>query len=195
MHDIRMSPRQRMLTALNRCEPDQPPCSFMLYNGLKSSCRNYSEFVERQVELGLDAFVELPVREPVVVNDHYNLHGLPVSFDSNVKIREWIERPPGERWPIMVKEYHTPVGTLRAEVRQTDDWRWGDHVPFLDDFIVPRSRRFLVTGAADLAPLRYLLVPPNKDEIDTFRAESQPALEVARRHDLLVAGGWAWEQT
>ena len=185
-----MSSRQRMLAALNCQEPDYPPCSFMLYKGLKSTCQDYAEFVERQVELGLDAFVELPPRPPVVVNDHYNLHGLPVSYDPRVEVREWTERQPDEQWPIMVKEYHTPDGVLRAEARQTDDWRWGDHVPFLDDYIVPRARRFPVTGPEDLDALRHLLVPLNEDEVVAFFAESGPVLELARRHDLLVTGGW-----
>ena len=90
----------------------------------------------------------------------------------------------------MVKEYHTPAGTLRAEVRQTPDWRWGDHVPFLDDYIVPRSRKFPVSGADDLPALRYLLQPPSAQEMAAFQQESGPTLELARQHDLLVAGGW-----
>lgn len=190
MIDNRISSRQRMLAALDRREPDHAPCSFMLYKGLKSVCRDYVEFIERQVKMGLDTFVQLPPRPPVVVNDHYNLHGLPVSYDPRVEIAEWIEHPADEHWLIMVKEYRTPVGTLRAEVRQTDDWRWGDHVPFLDDYIVPRSRKFLVTQPEDLEALRYLLVSPKPEEIAAFRAESQPILDLAHYHDLLVAGGW-----
>ena len=190
MPENTMSSRQRMLAALDRQEVDHAPCSFMLYGGLKSTCRDYAEFIERQVALGLDTVVELPPRPPVVVNDYYNLHGLPVHYDPRVSIREWIEHPVGEAWPIMVKEYRTPVGILRAEVRQTDDWRWGNHAPFLDDYLEPRSRRFPVTEQADLAPLRYLLVPPTAKEVAAFRTESAPSLEQARRHDLLVAGGW-----
>jgi hypothetical protein len=185
-----MSSRQRMLAALDRRDADFAPCSLMLYGALKSTCRDYAEFIERQVAMGLDTVVELPPRPPQVVNDHYNLHGLPVSYSPQVAIREWIEHPADEEWPIMVKEYATPGGTLRAEVRQTADWRWGDHVPFLDDYIEPRSRRFLVNEQADLAALRYLLVPPTAAEVASFRAESGPALAQARRHDLLVAGGW-----
>ena len=190
MNNKGTSSRQRLLAALNLREPDHTPCSFMLYNGLKSTCRDYAEFVERQVEMGLDAFVQLPPRPPVVVNDYYNLHGLPVSYDPRVEIQEWIERPSDEEWPIMVKEYHTPAGTLRTEVRQTDDWRWGDHVPFLDDYIVPCSRKFLVTGPEDLDALRYLLAPLTPGEVAALEAESQPVLDLARHYDLLVTGGW-----
>jgi len=179
-----------MLAAINCQEPDRTPCSFMLYNALKSTCRDYTEFIERQIAMELDAFVELPPRPPVVRNDHYNLHGLPVSYDPRVTIREWKEHIAGEEWPVLIKEYHTPAGTLRAEVRQTPDWRWGDHVPFLDDYIIPRSRKFSITQPEDLKALRYLLVPLTPEEIIAFKAESEPVLSLAHRHDLLVAGGW-----
>lgn len=184
------SPRERMLSALNCQVPDHVPCSFMIFGALHQRSASYLDFVERQVEMGLDAFVELPPRPPVVVNDHYNLHGLPVNYDPHVSIEEWVEEDPEERAPVMVKEYRTPAGVLRTEVQQTEDWRWGDHVPFLDDYLVPRSKKFLVTEPADLEPLRYLLVPPTREEIAAFRAQSQPALELAQRYKLLVAGGW-----
>jgi hypothetical protein len=148
------------------------------------------EFVERQLEMGLDAFVQLPPRSPTVTSDHYNLHGLPVPYDSRVEVREWSERMDDENDPILVKEYHTPAGTLRTEVRQTGDWRWGDHVPFLDDYLIPRSRRFLIRGRADLEPFRYLLVPPSSEVREEFALEVQPIRALARQHDLLVAGGW-----
>ena len=66
---------------------DRTPCSFMLYGGLKSQCANYAEFIERQIALGLDAFVELPPRQPVVANDHYNLHGLPRSEEHTSELQ------------------------------------------------------------------------------------------------------------
>jgi Uroporphyrinogen decarboxylase (URO-D) len=185
-----LSSRRRMLAALDRQEPDHAPCSFMLYNGLKATCRSYANFILRQVELGLDTYVQLPPRPPVVANDHYNLHGLPVSYDPRVEIAEWIEHPADEEFPILVKEYHTPAGTLRAEVRQTPDWPWGGHVPFLDDYLVPRSRKVLVAGQHDLPALRYLLAPPSAEEVAAFKQESCSTLELARQHDLLVAGGW-----
>jgi uroporphyrinogen-III decarboxylase len=185
-----VSSRERMLTAL-RCEvPDRVPCSFMIFGALKAQCRDYAEFIDRQVDMGLDAFVELPPRPPVVVNDHYNLHGLPVSYDPRVTIKEWREEQPGESWPILVKEYHTPAGVLRAEVRRTDDWRWGDHVPFLDDYIEPRSKKFLITEAKELSALQFLLVPPTDEEIRDFRASARWAEDLAAQHNLLVTGGW-----
>lgn len=185
-----MSSRQRMLAALSSEVPDTLPCSFMLFNGLKAESRDYLDFIQRQLDLGLDPYVQIPPRPPVVVNDHYNLHGLPVSYDPRVKIQEWKETLSGEVYPTLFKEYETPAGVLRAEVRQDGEWRWGDHVPFLDDYLVGRSRKFIVDGPNDLDALRYLLVPPTPEEVAAFQSDSAPALAFAREHGLLVAGGW-----
>jgi len=185
-----MSSRQRMLAAIDHKEVDHPPCSFMLYNLLKDECASYTEFILRQLEMGLDPYVEIPPRPRHIVNDYYNLHGLAVHFDPRVHIHEWLERDANAANPIMIKEYHTPAGILRGEVCQTEDWRWGDHVPFLDDFLEPRSLKFLISGMADLDALQYLLAAPSQAEIEAFIAESQPALDLARQYDLLSAGGW-----
>jgi hypothetical protein len=179
-----------MLAALSCQQPDHTPCAFMLFKGLHVRSRSYLEFLEAQLALGLDTVVQLPPRPPQVSNDHYNLHGLPVSFDPQVWITEWKEGLPGEDLPILVKEYHTPAGTLRAEVRQTRDWPWGDHLTLFDDYIEPRSRKFLVETAQDLEPLRYLLMPPTEGEIHQYLADSQPYLAFAQQKGLLVAGGW-----
>ena len=133
----------------------------MIFGALRSRCRDYAQFIDRHLDLRLDAFVVLPPRPPIVVNDYYNLSGLPVRFDPRVTVKEWLEDQPGETRPVMVKEYHTPGGILRTEVRQTDDWRWGDHVPLFDDYLVPRTKKFLVTGPEDLDALREALGPYN----------------------------------
>jgi hypothetical protein len=179
-----MSSRQRLLAALSCQSPDRVPCSFMLFNGLKAECHDYLEFIQRQLDMGLDAYVQIPPRQPVVVNDHYNLHGLPVSYPLNVSIREWKENG------VLCKTYHTPAGTLRAEVRPDEEWRWGDHVPFLDDYLVGRSKKFIVDGPQDLPGLQALLAAPTDFEISVFQKESAPVVEFARQHDLLIAGGW-----
>ena len=43
-----MSSRQRMLDALNCRKPDEVPCSFMLFNGLKAESRDYLDFIQRE---------------------------------------------------------------------------------------------------------------------------------------------------
>jgi len=179
-----------MLAALNCQEPDHVPCSFMMFRGLQVKSASYQEFLEKQLALGLDVCVEIPPRLPGEVNDYYNLHGLPVSYDPHVEISEWKEQIAGEEHPILVKEYFTPEGILRTEIRQTPDWRCGDHVPFLDDYIIPRARKFLVTVPADLRPLRYLLAAPTKKEVQEYKEASAPFIQFARKNDLLLSGGW-----
>lgn len=185
-----MTSRQRMLASISSQAVDHTPCSFILYKGLLSKSKDYLDFVQRQLDLGLDAYVQLPPRAPLVVSDTYNLHGLPVNFHPTVTIREWKETLPEQKWPILIKEYFTPGGTLRAEVYQDDEWPYGDHVPFLDDYVETRSRKYIVTGKPDLQALSYLLVPTTAAEISAYRAETEPVLDFARQHELLIAGGW-----
>lgn len=185
-----MSSRSRLLAALNREPVDHTPCSFMLFKGLWGISTDYLDFIKRQINMGLDAYVQIPHREPGEVSDSYNLHGLPVHHHPSVIVREWKELIPEERCPILVKEYDTPSGKLRAEVRQDEDWPYGDHVPFLDDYIESRSRKFIIQNKEDLAALEYLLIPPSNRMIRDFQAKAQPILEFAHQNDLLVAGGW-----
>ena len=84
----------------------------MMYKGLKNQCKDYFEFLEKQMAWGLDTIVQLPPRPPVVVNDHYNLHGLPVSYDARVGIREWSESDDKGTW--LIKEYETPDAFTRT---------------------------------------------------------------------------------
>lgn len=184
------SSRDRMLAALSCQTPDYPPCSFMIFGALHQRADTYLDFIARELELGLDTFVMLPPRPAFVQNDHYNLHGLPVSYHPEVSIEEEVLYPANAPEPVMVKTYHTPAGDLTARVRQTEDWRWGNHVPFLDDFIIPRSSKFIVKNEEDLAAFQYLLESPKPEEIRDFRKASDPAIAFARERDLLLAGGW-----
>lgn len=185
-----MSSRERMLAAITCQNQVAPPCSFMLFKGLQMATQDYAEFIRKQVDMGLDAYVMLPPRNPRLMTDTYNLHGLPVHFADEVEIREWEERREQERFPVLVKEYHTPAGVLRTEVRRTPDWRWGKHIPFLDDFITSRAISFPVKCEDDLPALQYLLTPPNDEEIADLHEESAHLQALARELDLLVAGGW-----
>ncbi len=174
----KVSSRERMLAALNLSrEPDYVPCSFMIFTALKKQCADEFEFVERQLQLGLDACVNLP--------------NLPIRFGPEVSIREWKDHPPQEKRPLLHKEYHTPAGKLSAVVRQTEDWPYGDHIPLFDDYLAPRSLKFLITQAQDLPALRRLLAPPGDEDIKNFREAAKQAKKFAQDKGLLLAGGWS----
>ena len=185
-----LSSRERMLEAICHRETDHVPCCFMIFAALNNKCKDKYEFVEKQLEMGLDAMVDLPMSSSDVELDHSDLRGLPVRYHPEVKIREWREVRTGEQHPVLFKEYHTPGGILNTVVNQTEDWPYGDHIPFLDDYLIPRSQKLLIENQKDLAALRYLLVPPTADDIRAFREQAQTAKQFAAKHSLLVTGGW-----
>jgi hypothetical protein len=162
----------------------------MLFGGLWSGSANYLAYIQGLLDLGLDAYVQIPPREPRLMNDSYNLYGLPANYHPQVRVEEWVENRPNERYPILVKQYHTPAGILRSEVRQTEDWRHGNHIPFLDDYLSSRSLKFLVEGSQDLDKLAYLLVKPTREETAAFQSISRAPVEFAKQKELMLAGGW-----
>jgi hypothetical protein len=119
-----------------------------------------------------------------------------VRFAPEVKTRQWAETDQELRYPVLYKEYITPSGTLSIAVDQTEDWPYGDavrgdfQVPFMDDYLAPRSLKRLVETREDLAALRHLLIPPTEGDLKTTRMAWDRGKELARKHDLLVAGGW-----
>jgi hypothetical protein len=165
-----------MLTALRCEEPDRIPCCFMIFSALRERCKDQIEFIERQLEMGLDVRVELPE--------------LPFRFHPDVEVRTWKEEVPDHPYPLLRREYVTPAGTLTAEVWRTPDWPYGDDVPLFDDYLIPRSRKFLVTDEKDLEPLGFLFADPTDEDITWFRERAKVLKEFASKRGLLVSGGW-----
>ena len=91
---------------------------------------------------------------------------------------------------MLHKEYTTPAGKLATSVRLSEDWPHGDHIPFVDDYQVPRAIMPLVTGPEDLDALRYLLLPPAPEDAERFAREARQAHAFAEEHGILLAGGW-----
>jgi len=162
-----------MLRALECREVDYVPCCFSAFQSLQQQCANQADFLDRQLEMGLDVIVRLPT--------------MPIRHDSGVHIQEWREKLPNEPYPILHKEYKTPAGTLSTTVSTSEDWPWGDHIPFMDDFLIPRSRKFLITPEDSLDALRYLLPPPTDRDIAQFRESACRAKSLAAERDLLTA--------
>ena len=189
-----MSSRERMLAAISCRVPDHVPCSFMIFAALREHCKDQFEFVEKSLELGLDATMTLPVRASQRNRDtseQADLYGLPVHFAPSVEVRDWREDKPTERYPILHREYVTPDGTLHTAVTKTEDWVQGDRVPLFDDFVIPRCLKPVVSGPEDLPALRHLLTPPRDEDIEELREGARRAKDVAARHDLLVVSEWA----
>jgi uroporphyrinogen-III decarboxylase len=192
-----MSSRERLLAALNCDRPDHVPLAFMIFTALGERLRQQGRasdpvaLVEAQLELGLDAVVDLTFFAPQAAETgHSDAPGLPVRFAPQVRTRQWVQERRDQRYPALHREYATPSGALTVAVDQTDDWPYGDQVPFMDDYLAPRCSRHLVQTRGDLAVLRHLLVPPTAADLEACRRAWAPGRELARRRELLLAGGW-----
>jgi len=186
-----MTSRERLLCALRHQAPDYVPCSFMSFTALRRRCQeNFYELARAERAMGLDPFLFIPTLSRPQRPDHPELRGLPARFDPAVEMHEVREEQRGEH-AVLHKDYITPAGKLRTSVRLSDDWPHGDHIPFVDDYQVPRAIKPLITGEeGQLAALRYLLTPPQPDDVERFQAESAQAHAFAKEQGVLLAGGW-----
>jgi uroporphyrinogen-III decarboxylase len=185
-----LSSRERMVRALNLQETDRIPCCFMSFTALRKRCQeNLYELARAERAMGLDSMLFIPSASRRSRPEHPELRGLPVAFHPDVRVREWRETQAGD-WPTLHKEYSTPAGKLATQVRLTDDWPHGDHIPFVDDFQVSRAIKPLVTQPSELEALRYFLQPPSPVEQTQYRREVETAKAFASEHGILLVGGW-----
>lgn len=186
-----LASRERMLCALRHQAPDYVPCCFMSFTALRRRCQeDLYELVKAERALGLDSFLFIPTLPRPQRLDHPDLRGLPVRFHPSVEIREWREEASG-RPHILHKEYSTPAGKLETSVRLSDDWPHGNHIPFVDDYQVPRAIKPLLSGeASELQALQYLLTAPHGEDVRQFQIEAERAHAFALEHGVLLAGGW-----
>lgn len=180
-----MTSRERMLRALNLQSVDHIPCCFMSFSVLRKRLNeDWYEVAKAERAKGLDAMLFIPAAPRPARPEHPDLRGLPVRFPTDVQIREWRD---GD---CLHKEYVTPRGSLTTGIRLSEDWPHSDHIPFVDDYQVPRSLKPLIIGPEDLEVLQHLLLPPQDEDIAQFKLEAQQAHTFAKEHDVLLAGGW-----
>jgi uroporphyrinogen-III decarboxylase len=185
-----LSSRERMRRTLDLREADRIPCCFMSFTALRRRCQeNLYELAKAERAMGLDAMLFIPSASRAQRPQHPELRGLPVRFHPQVQTREWREFTPGD-FDILHKEYTTPAGKLTTQVRLSEDWPHGDHIPFMDDFQVSRALKPLITGPSDLKALTCFLQPPTAADQSQFRQEVETAHAFVKQHEVLLAGGW-----
>lgn len=162
-----------MLAAIECRECDYVPCSFMIFFNLSRQCKTETEFVEKQLELGLDAYT--------------HVGRLKHSFHPDVRHYQWVERKNGE-W-YYCRRIETPKGPLTQRVRQQEGWPQVDNFPIFNDCVVPRTREALVKPEVDLQKLRCFFGPFRDEHIDELRESAREAKRTADRHGLLQVGG------
>ena len=85
------------------------------------------------------------------------------------------------RYPVMVREYETPSGSIRHAVWKTEDEGPGwpvqpDCVPLIEDYNIPRAVEHLVSGPSDLDAVKHLFAAPNREQAAWF-AERMTAMK------------------
>ena len=145
--------------------------------------------VQAERAFGLDSMLFIPTASRQERPEHPDLRGLPVRFGSEVQCRSWKEAVDGGQ-EIMHREFRTPDGVLTTSIQITDDWPYGDQIPFVGDYCVPRALCHLVTSPADLPALAHLLVTPTKADVAAFEEEAGRARAFACDRGVLLAGGW-----
>lgn len=180
-----ISSKERLLTVLRYQEPDHVPLLFNTFGFTPPGHRGWADQVEEArwwLSLGVDDWL--------VVSP-------PLEFHPAVRTREWTETPPGERWPVMIKEYETPAGVFRQEVYRTADWvspDWPDHragndgVRLFDDYNVARYRRPPIQSEEDLEKLKYLLHPLSDSAAAAFREHAAAVSRQAEEIGVLLVG-------
>jgi hypothetical protein len=141
-----------------------------------------------ELEMGLDSMLFIPSASRWNRRDHPDLRGLPVRFHPDIKTKTWQE---GDSLTgRLFKEYLTPAGKLNTSVRLSNDWPHGGEIPFLDDYQIPRADEPLVKSSKDLDALKFLLVPPPKEDIEAFHDEVNRAKAFVDQNGVPLAGGW-----
>ena len=179
-----------MLAVLNQQEADHIPCCFMSFSALrKKHHEDRYKIALAELEMGVDSMLFIPTAPRPTRPEHPDLRGLPVRISPAVRTVERRETAP-DGTDTLHKEYQTPAGSLTSVVAISDDWPHGNHIPFIDDYQVPRSTKLLITQPDDLAALDYLLLPPNAEDIAAFRQEAKEAAAFCQQHQIVLAGGW-----
>ncbi len=184
-----LNSRTRLLRAIAGEPVDTVPCCFMSFSILRNKYRqDRFAAAKAELEMGLDPMLFIPAASRWERRDHPDLRGLPVRFHPKVTAQTWRE---GElRAGLLCREYRTPAGTLSTGVRLSEDWPHGDHLPFIDDYQIPRAEKPLITHPDELDALQFLLTPPQQADCDAFAGEAAQARDFAGQYGVLLAGGW-----
>jgi len=178
-----MTTRERMQAVWNGKAPDHVPLTTWCF-GLPAPARLmwktagrdvpywYSKRMEHLHTLPFpweleDDFKRALAWQSLGVDDVLDV-SVPWSIDTAVTLTDSRRPPSGPgQYPVLVREYRTPKGVLRHEVRKTgEDQAEGwviqpEVVPLLEDFNIPRAERQLVSTPQDVAPLPFCYRPPD----------------------------------
>ena len=160
-----LSSRERMLLAIDHQEADHVPLTFRLFGDWTPP----HDYWDREF-------------------DHMAVISTPSRYHPDVKTRTWREKKPGERYPILFKEYETPKGIIKQIVQETEDWPHGDDVPLLSDHMDSRAKKFAVEDLEDLEKIPYLFFDPTNQQIRDFKEHARSVHDHDQEKQIMVEG-------
>lgn len=168
-----------MIATIKHKEVDHIPLYFRSHDfrpPAELSWKDQYERAEKWLSVGVDDI--LFVQSALTRNDYCLGQGDPIEFVQGVKTKVSVTHDEKEEYPVIAKEYTTPEGMLRQEVRKTEDWdsnnnlaydHGGDNLLLFDDYNVSRSRKFLIERESDLKNLKYLFSSPSKGILNQYQ--------------------------
>ncbi|MCK5758942.1 MAG: hypothetical protein KAH14_07595, partial [Clostridiales bacterium] len=93
----------------------------------------------------------------------------------------------GEKYPVIFKEYITPEGTLRQGVYRTDDWPFGDDIPFPgNDHCASNNYEPLIKSPDDVSAFKYLWGKPKDKDSETYRDSIGGLISLAEKYEVIT---------
>lgn len=169
-----MNSRERMLTSIGGGKPDYTPCSFMLFFNLRSTCPTEEARVERELEMGLDAYTHVG----------YLRH----SLHPAARVKTWTTTENGVT--VFNRRIDTPKGPLTQKLEQSEGWPADTEYRLFNDYVVPRAKEALVKPEADLEKLPYIFGPFRDQDIARLMEGAAISKRLADKHGILQIGGW-----
>lgn len=120
---------------------------------------------------------------------------VPWSIDPCVTYNDSVIPVGGEggdaHYPVMVRDYQTPEGSIRHAMKKTGDEAEGwpvqpPVVKLIEDYNVPRGIKHLITESTDVDKLKYLFAPPDNDQKKWFAERMSQIRPFAEEHGVFV---------
>jgi hypothetical protein len=95
-------------------------------------------------------------------------------------------------YPVMVREYNTPSGSLRHAVKKTgEDPGEGwviqpDTVPLIEDYNIPRGVHHAVSKPGDIPIIRHLFKAPDEKVRNWFLGRMEKVAEFSKKYGIAV---------
>lgn len=186
-----MTNKERMIATFKREETDYTPMHLEInqsyeVHDVAKKWKNQFERTDFLLSLGVDAAIELWLPNP--------------SMHPDVKVYEWKEVRPGEKYTLLCKQYDTPEGPLRQVIKETEDlydyWHINKNtlgkmhtkiggVGMIEDVNPSRSVEFLIKGPDDLKKMKYLFQPAHGLELEKWKETAKYCKNEAEKRNVL----------